>query len=312
MRRALGWLMLAIGFSGIVLSILGVIVGRQFVDATGASLQSNLTLTIDSLETVRDTLSLTKTTVGELDEGLETAEEAANNVSVALAETGPLLVEGSRVVTEDVPESIETFQQSMPALIEVSGAIDSTLRTLNAFNVDRTILGIPLSFDLGVQYDPEVPFDQSVQALGASLEGMPEELRGLEDLIGTTNENLLVVSQDLARLSADLEGMNSNIGEVEPLIDEYITIVTDLSDRTRQSRALLNRQVQQAKLALTIVMIWMGLFQVAPLYLGWELVSGRRDPQPLHGLGAGDDETVVAEKRIVVREEVTEHGTDDA
>lgn len=277
MRRALGWLMLAIGVSGVALSIVGAVTARRLIDAMGDSLRSNLTLTIESLDTVRETLHLTKTTVAQLETGLETAQDTAGNVSLALSETGPLLVEGSQVVTQDVPHSIETFQQSMPALIEVSGAIDSTLRTLSSFGVDRTILGIPLSFDLGVDYDPEVPFDQSVRQLGDSLEGMPEQLRGLETLIETTNENLVMVSQDLTRLETNLEGMNSNLAEVSPLIDEYITIVTDISDNARQSRMLLNRQLAQAKWAVTLVMVWFGLIQLAQIYLGWELATGRRD-----------------------------------
>ena len=311
MRKALGWLLLAIGLSGIILSMMGVISGRRLIDSIGQSLQNNLTLTVESLDTVRETLILTKSTVAQLDTGLDTAEEAASNVSLALAETGPMLVQGSRVVTEDVPESIETLQNSMPALIEVSGAIDSTLRTLSAFGVDRTILGIPLSFDLGVDYDPEVPFDQSVLELSESLEGMPEQLRGLEDVIGTTNDNLLVISQDLARLSGDLEEMNSTMDEIEPLIDDYLTIVTDVGDNTRQSRLLLSQQLEQAKLVLTIIMVWFGLLQLAPIYLGWEIVSGRRE----HGLTPGPDiaheEPVKSRTEVVVREETIEMDEND-
>lgn len=303
MRKVLGWLMLVIGVSGIFLSILGIISGRQLVDAIGDSLRSNMTLTIDSLDTVRETLVLTKTTVAELETGLETATETAGSVSVALAETGPLLVESSLVVTQDVPQSIETLQDSMPGLIEVSGAIDSTLRTLSGFAVSRTILGIPLSFDLGVEYDPDIPFDQSVRELGASLEGMPQQLRGLEDVLDTTNENLQVISQDLGRLGADLEGMNANLDEVGPLIDEYINIVTEIGDNTRQSRSLLAGQLQQAKLVLTLIMIWFGLLQIAPIYLGWELIHGRRETE-----GA----VVESEGDVIVEQEVVKGDGDDA
>ncbi len=277
MRRVLGLLLLAIGISGIFLSIIGILYGIRLVDSLGDGLQANLTLTLESLDTVRETLILTKSTVAQLDTSLSTVEETANNVSVAIEETRPLLLQGSEVVTQDVPESIETFQTSMPALIEVSGAIDSTLRTLSAFGVNRTILGIPLSFDLGVEYDPEVPFDQSITELGESLEGMPEDLRSLEQYINTTNDNLLIISQNIAEIGRNLEGINSSVGEIEPLIDDYILIVTDISDRTRQTRVLLDRQLDTMKLILTIIMIWFGFMQLAPIYLGWEIISGARD-----------------------------------
>lgn len=312
MRKALGWLMLAIGVSGIILSIVGVIIGRQLIDAIGASIRGNLTTTVDSLDTVRETLVLTRSTVAQLETGLETAEESASNVSTAISESRPLLTESSRIVTGDVPESIETFQESLPALIEVSAAMDNTLRTLSAFRIDRSILGIPLNFDLGVDYDPEVPFDQSVRELGESLDGMPEQLRSLEQYIETTDENLLTMSEDLARLSDDLENINNTMDEVEPLINEYITIVTEVGDNARESRLLLDRQLAQAKLALTVIMIWFGLLQVAPIYLGWELVSGRRETRLLKEPEDVSDTPVETKADVVEREDAIEAGSQDA
>ncbi|MFW6098221.1 MAG: hypothetical protein ACOC9Z_09085 [Chloroflexota bacterium] len=312
MRKALGWLMLAIGVSGIILSIVGVITGRQLIDAIGASIGGNLTTTVDSLDTVRETLVLTRSTVAQLETGLETAEESASNVSTAISESRPLLTESSRIVTGDVPESIETFQESLPALIEVSAAMDNTLRTLSAFRIDRSILGIPLNFDLGVDYDPDVPFDQSVRELGESLDGMPEQLRSLEQYIETTDENLLTMSEDLARLSADLENINSTMDEVEPLINEYITIVTEVADNARESRLLLDRQLAQAKLVVTIIMIWFGLLQVAPIYLGWELVSGRRETRLLNEPEDVSDTPVETKADVVDREDAIEAGSQDA
>lgn len=312
MRKALGWLMLAIGVSGIILSIIGVTTGGQLIDAIGASIRGNLTTTVESLDTVRETLVLTRSTVAQMESGLETAEESASNVSTAIAESRPLLTESSRIVTGDVPDSIETFQESMPALIEVSEAMDSTLRTLSAFRIDRSILGIPLNFDLGVDYDPEVPFDQSVRELGESMDGMPEQLRSLEQYMETTDENLLTMSEDLARLSADLEMINGTMDEVEPLINEYIAIVTEVGDNARQSRLLLDRQLAQAKTVLTIIMIWFGLLQVAPIYLGWELISGRRDPRLVKETEETPQAPVETKAEVVEREEAIEAASDDA
>jgi hypothetical protein len=238
-----------------------------------------LTLTIDSLDTVRQSLIVTRDTVEQLEVGLDTARQAANSASRAISDTEPLLTDGSQVVTRDVPHSIETFQSSLPALIEVAGAVDSAMRTLSAFRINRSILGFPLSFDLGVDYDPDIPFDQSVAELGATLEGVPQELRALEDTIDTTNDNLQTISQDISELGTDLEDINESINEVQPIVDQYIMIVTNLSDSARRSRLLLDRQMAQIDVALTVLTIWFGLAQIAPLYLGWEIVSGgRRQP----------------------------------
>ncbi|HSM58794.1 MAG TPA: hypothetical protein VK879_21750 [Candidatus Sulfomarinibacteraceae bacterium] len=290
MRRVLGIVMVAIGLSGIILSVAGLIAGHRFVDAIGAGLQTNLTLTVESLETVKETLILTKATVRQLDQGLSAVQETADNVSVAIDDTRPLLQQASIVTTQEIPQSIEAFQEAMPALREVASTIDDTMRTLDSFNVERSILGIPLSFDLGVEYNPEVPFDESVDQIGESLEGVPEQLRSLEEHIDLTGRNLQAISRNVSDIARNLGAINTIITDVEPLLDDYIAIITELSDSARQSRLMLQRQMDQVKIAVTIVMVWFGLTQVAPLYLGWELLTGRRDGNDVKPITQDEEE----------------------
>lgn len=278
MRKALGIVMLAVGVSGVVLSVIGTIIGQRLVTDLGQGLEANLTLTLDGLDTVNESLILTKSTVGSLSEGLATVEDTAENVSVAIDDTRPLLRQASTVTTQRVPESIEAFQEGLPALIQVAGTVDETMRTLSSFNVDRRILGIPLSFDLGVDYDPEVPFDETVQELGASLEGMPEQLRSLEESMSVTDDNMRTISRNVSQIGRDLGAINEDVAEIEPLLDEYISTITEISDSLRQVRFSVRRQLDQMRVIVTVIMVWFGLMQVAPLYLGWELFTGSRRP----------------------------------
>lgn len=267
------------------MSVIGIIIGQRLVADLGEGLEANLTLTLDGLDTVNESLILTKSTVGNVSDGLATVEDTAENVSVAIDDTRPLLQQASTVTTQRVPESIETFQEGLPALIEVAGTVDETMRTLSNFNVDRRILGIPLSFDLGVDYDPEVPFDETVEELGASLEGMPEQLRSLEESMSVTDDNMRAISRNVSEIGRDLSAINEDIAEIEPLLDEYISTVMEISDALRQARLSVRRQLDQMKLAVTVIMVWFGLMQLAPLYLGWELFTGAREPvvQPQYG-----------------------------
>lgn len=288
MRKALGVVMILIGVSGVILSVVGTIVGQRLVTEVGEGLHANLTLTLDGLDTVKESLILTRSTVARVSEGLATVEQTADNVSIAIDDTRPLLRQASTVTTEQVPQSIEAFQDTLPALIEVSAAVDDTLRTLSAFNVDRTILGIPFGFDLGIEYDPEVPFDESVQELGASLEGMPEQLRSLEESMSVADENMRVIGRNLSDIGGDLGAINRDVTEIDPLLDEYISTVTEIGDSIRQGRLLLEQRLDQLRLIVTVAMVWFGLMQVAPLYLGWELLKGYRQPATESRRGNGE------------------------
>lgn len=274
-KRVLGLVMIGIGVVGIGLSVVGLGAGLWLVNDLGSGLEKNLTLTVDSLETVRETLLLTKDTVTQVNEGLAIVEETAGNVSTALEETEPMLEQVSQVAGEDVPESLEAIQSTMPALEQAASAIDETLRTLSAFSVDRTILGI--QFDLGVDYDPEMPFDESVAAIGGSIEGVPDRLRLLQTNLDQTQQSLGLIGENLSAVAGNLRDLNESVTEIEPLLDDYIALTTEIGDSMRQTRDDLTRQLRLVKVMLAAVMIWLGLTQVAPLYLGWELLSGRRD-----------------------------------
>jgi hypothetical protein len=279
LRRILGVVMLLIGVSGVILSVVGVIIGRRIIDTVGGGLDDTLQLTTQSLDTVEDTLLLAKSTMGEVNAGLGTVHTTAVDLGQTINATRPLLDQIAEVASEDVPTSIEAVQTSLPAMIQVAAAIDDTLTTLNSFGVNQTILGVPIQFDLGVNYDPEVPFDESVSVIGASLDGLPARLRSLRIYINVADNNLETISGDIFTISEDLSHINSRLTETGPLLDDYIRIVTEANDNARRARTTIQQQLSTAKLMVTVVMIWVGLIQIAPLYLGWELLSGRRQAE---------------------------------
>jgi hypothetical protein len=95
--------------------------------------------------------------------------------------------------------------------------------------------------------------------------------------INVTNNNLQTVSQDIHNLADDLNTVNGRINELNPILDEYIILITTTTDNTRQLRAQINEDVQSIKNGITLVMVWLAITQIAPLYLGWELVTERRE-----------------------------------
>jgi uncharacterized phage infection (PIP) family protein YhgE len=269
---------LVIGLAGVVLSIAGANAGRRLIADMGTTLDSNLQLTVQSLDTINSTLVLTKGTLWQLNQSLDTMETTANNVGTSLSDTQPMLSQISDITSNDLAGGLETFQDSLPALIEVADTIDQTLTTLSRFRIDRTILGIPLRYDLGINYDPEVPFSQSVDEIGASIEGLPEQLRELEIYFEVANDNLGAISDNMTEIAGDLTVVNDSVDELEPLLDEFIVTVTEFSDSTRQMRATYRQQLESFQTVWTVVMVWLALTQVAPLYLGYELLTGRRSP----------------------------------
>lgn len=276
LRRIIGLIMILIGVLGVVLSIAITQSVRQMMDNIGQGIDQSLVRTSETLDTVSDTLALTRTTVGQVETSLETVEETANNLGQTISQTRPLLEQLSIVASQDVPDGIEQFQASIPDMAEAAGAIDTTLRTLNDFRIDTSILGVPIKYDLGVNYNPEQPFDETVNNIGTSLEDIPPRLRSLRIYINVTDDNLDQASRNLFEISDDLAQINSSVGDFVPLLDEYSQSVTETNDLLRQARTSTAQQVTSIKNTLTLIFIWFGLTQIAPIYLGVELAMGAR------------------------------------
>ncbi len=277
-RRILGLIILLIGVAGVAVAFGGLRMSHQLLDSVGAQVDSGLQLTSESLDNVNATLELAKDTVADVNLSMNTIQTTTLDLAQTMEETRPLIEQSTLVATEQVPDSIEAVQEAIPALTDVAGTIDSTLATLSRFRIDREILGFEFKYDLGIDYDPEVPFDEAVVGIGDSLEGVPENLRALAVYLEVANDNLETISNDIYALSTDLERLNENITELDPILDEYIRLVTELNDTLRGLRRQISEQIEIAKNVATIAFIWLGLTQLVPLYFGYELLSGQRDP----------------------------------
>lgn len=276
-RRIIGLILVLIGIGGVGLSIAGTIVGRDIVDEIGDNVLGNLELTSEGLTAVQDTLILAKVALIDVNNGLETVERTAVSVSIAISDTQPLVDQVTLIASDDLPDSIEAIEAAVPGLVQVAGAIDRTLTTLNNFRIDETVplVGFSIQFDLGIDYDPDIPFDESVALLGESLDGLPDRLRSLDQSLQTSSENLGTISEDVLQLSQDLNTINARLAEVDPLLDEYIRIVQDTNDRARFTRLSMQAQLELIKSIVTIAAIWFGLNQLVPIYVGWEMMAGR-------------------------------------
>lgn len=275
-RRIIGIVMLVLGLVGLAISFAGVYFGRQLVDDFFGGIDETLTLTLESLDTAVDSLELTKETLGDVNSGLETVEGAVLNVSKTITDTRPIVDQIGVVVSENTPDTIEAVQAAIPNIAAVAGSIDQTLITLNEFKIEEEFAGFALNYDLGINYQPTTPFDQTFVDLGNSLDGLPENLRSVGPNLATTNENLAAISLSVSAISGDIATINGRVAEVPALIDQYIDIVNQISNAIEQIQTQVIQQQELVKTVVTFVLVWWGLPQLALVMIGWDFLFGRR------------------------------------
>lgn len=243
----------ATGIVGILAALVGGVVGIGFVgSATAVSIQA-LDLTDTVLTGVEDTAAVLDTTFTNVATTLATVQDSVDDAAVALTQVGTTLDDLTVLVTEDVPDSLDAVNDAMPQLIQTAGVIDSTFRAL--------------SF-LGVDYDPDAPLDESLQAVQAQLADIPPELRrqreGLDDVGGRLDDLAGQggdIAGDLTVITDDLETSRDLVADYRATATEASLLVDDLADRlTTQSRI--------ARVVIGLLALAVALGQTVPLVLG--------------------------------------------
>ena len=289
MKRLLGGILFVVGIIGMILAFAGIYFGVDAIDQIGTGLNGSLNLALDSLATIQDTVTLTKTAVTEASNSIETVEKTAVDMSTTIGDTGPLVDQMSVVIAEEIPNSVDAIQASLIPAAEVAKQVDATLLKLSNFSLDQSFLGFDLQFDLGIDYEPEEPLDESLLAIGSSMDGVSDELRNLEPLLATNSGNIVLMSDNVALIAEDIATINTVIDDINPLLDQYAATFTELENGLSQVQANLDNYLQIAKIVLIVLMLWLAVMQTTAVVLGYEMVTGQLDKELVVYVHEGED-----------------------
>jgi hypothetical protein len=257
------------------------------LDDIFVGVENALATTGQGLTAAKDTLLLAQNTVDSVNVAMDDAIATTGSVAQTVSDTSPMLTNISAVATQQVPDSLQAIQDTLPAVIEVAGVIDRTLLGLSNFGFEQELavpvplageIAIPLNFDLGINYEPEIAFDEALGSLETSIEGVPDSLRALQTDLDVANQNLSTLSTNLFNVADSLGGINQNIAGLNPILDQYIGIIDQINTSLTNALTQLQAQLRTIGLGLAALFLFLGLTQLAPIYLGFELLTGQRDP----------------------------------
>ena len=202
---------------------------------------------------------------------------------MTVSDTIPLLNQISFVVAEQTPQNIEAVQAAVPNIAAVAGVVDDALIKLSDLEFEQTI-PIPLnpveiSFDLGIDYEPVEPFDETMLALGTSLDGLPEALRALGSELETSAANLETLSGNLDMAAGNVAAINAEVAKFIPLLDDYLALIDQVIEAIEQLSVQVASNLATVKLVATILPLALALTQLAPLVVGWDLLTGKSEPE---------------------------------
>lgn len=193
---------------------------------------------------------------------LDSAEGVVADAAVETADISKVSRVVQEVVTVEVPAALEQVQAVLPGLEDSARVVDKTMRALRF---------------VGVEYDAEVPLDESVAGLAAGLRPISRTLAAQRDGmsavtagLGEMSTGLLSISRDLDRLSGSLR---DSAAFLEKTADDAASAEVALVD--------VERRMGMIRFGASVVMVALGLGMISGPYL-WLTDRG-----PGLGVGGG-------------------------
>jgi ABC-type transporter Mla subunit MlaD len=257
-RTLAGKAFIAVGVVGIVASLLGMLVAVAVTAELDRSMRRSLALTGEALEALDASVDVAEETVILVERSLASTEATTRDL-VAAFEDGEALLEATADLSEgQIASSLEAVDDALPTLIEVAEVMDATLRALSAL-------------PFGPSYDPNEPFDESLRAVQAELDGLPEDLRVQAALIREAGANLGTVGVGTEAIADDLAGLRDTLDTAASVLGDYARTADEARALVQDSESDLGRQLFTLRLLIVAGGLAVAAGQVVPLSIGWAL-----------------------------------------
>jgi len=254
--RRLGRLLWVLGIGGLVASLIAGILGVVIVVTLARSADQSLAVTVDAVETADETVALAADTLGIVSESFDTLVPSADLGAAAFENAATVIADTTVVVTVDVPDALDAVVDAMPAIETAAEIIDNALRVL--------------SF-VGVDYNPEVPFDEAVAELETAISDLPEQLRAQAEPLASLSSDFEGFGVATAGITDDLTNLQAQLDEAERLLDSYASAAGEATDVVAAIRDDLRWQRWLMVMVVVVVTGAVAALQAVPILLGRRL-----------------------------------------
>jgi hypothetical protein len=265
LRRVLGYVLLAIGMSGLVFALVSVVWFQSFVTNAEASVEKRLDVLDDALVTTADGLMVAQTALTQADSSIASLRTTVVGVTQTITDTLPTFDTLSSVVGDDVPQAITTTRQALQSAQSTALIADQVLTTISSIGVINTQL-----------YNPKVPLNVAIGQVASSLEGLPESLKDIKISIGIASGSLKQVQRDIAVVSTSMGDISSSVIETQTVLKRYQATVAALQQELAAAREALPRWLVLLRWGGTLALIWLGAAQSGLVLHGLEILRRAR------------------------------------
>lgn len=252
-RQSLGNLLLVLGIVGLLAALVVGVAGWLLAARANNRLVDTVDPLSDLVVNVSESVEASQVIVARTIEAVEGIESATRSAGRTLDTISGLIDSTSEVIGGDLADGLDDAVGTLPALVDTGRIIDRTMRTLSL---------------VGVDYDPEVPLDESLAGLEQSLRPIPEQLRNQVEALEEVGTDIDVVVLDAGSLAATLLEARIEMTEAQ----DILATTGDNVSRAAESLASIEGDLDTYDLLSKIVVVAVAVAlltgSMAPLLIG--------------------------------------------
>lgn len=261
-RDKVGKWLLAAGVLGIIASLVVGVVGWVLAGRLVATVDNVIGPTSGIVGDLADSIEASEVLFERTTEAIESIETASRSTVRTLTSVGDVLEETTEVAGEGLADSLETAVDTLPGLISTGRVIDNTMRAL--------------SF-VGVDYDPDVPLDESLSDLEASLAPLPDQIRDQVALLEEVQTDLEDIAEDGRELSGVLLEARLDMMAAERVLRSASANATAAAENIEEIQAGVDTYDSLARVVVVAASLALLAASLAPTLLGFHLISRHRE-----------------------------------
>lgn len=265
------------GILGLGLSIGGLVILPRLERQIEAVAADQLEILDRALAATADGLNTAQGSLDQTAEALDSLEVIMGSVGQAISDTAPVLDVATDLLSEQLPTTIESTQETLTSVATSAQIVDDILVGLSA---------IPL---LGLdRYSPEVPLHQGFQEVADGLDGIPELLLTAGDGLSAGAGSLQDIEAGFAAMGQGIGEAGTSLGSAQLVLEDYQEIVSNLQETLSSVGESLPGWLRTLRWTLTLVLVWLGVAQLGLITQGWDLLRRRRPSTVIVNAGTLD------------------------
>jgi ABC-type transporter Mla subunit MlaD len=261
-QRRAGRVMVGVAVVGVLVALTGALLGWHLVGELDETTRESLDVTVESLDSLGDTIDLADELVGSTVDALAAVGDSLEALSEAFDS-------GSGVITE-VGSLAGTVA---PALADTT----TTLRDLEEVGaaIDEMLIGLS-EVPFAPNYDPEAGLGETLATLADTLEPLSAEFASASADLETFTDDVAALRGTIATLGDTVEAVNTDLAGSAALIEEYRLRVERARALAETTRDDLDDDTAWMRFLILLGALNFAVGQIVPLWFGHELLERSR------------------------------------